>query len=479
VSVPTVLVADDSPLVRRMLEKMLESAGLQVMTAEDGLEALEKASAEDVGLVILDVAMPRMNGYQTCRLLKSEPTTHDLPVVILTTKDQAGDRYWGAETGADYYITKDAEPQRIVELVKNVLAERPRAPRERPASGGVRTSLDILSRVNQLLDRKLYEATLLSDLGRLARSTVPFDETFTAVMAVVARATDFMLGGMAFVEGDDVDLVFTLRRMTSAAAVESASSRVVQAVVQARGSAVGRVQSRLVVGEPLAGPEKSDLPELITVPVVTSGSVAGLLALAGTPALRPTPETQAFLASLASQAHIVLENSRLFERVREMAIRDSLTALFNHRHILELVALAVERADRYQEPVSAIMADIDHFKGVNDEHGHLAGDALLRELAVVLRDSVRAVDAVGRYGGEEFLILLPHTGYDEARLLAERIRARVQACAFRVADRTHRLTLSMGVFSCPSPLVSTAAELVREADRALYRAKGTGRNKVK
>lgn len=476
-SVQTVLVADDSPLVRRMLEKMLESAGLGVVTAEDGLEALDKASAEDVALVILDVAMPRMNGYQACRLLKSEPTTRDLPVVILTTKDQAGDRYWGAETGADYYITKDAEPQRIVELVKNVLAER--APRARPVGGGGRTSVDILSRVNQLLDRKLYEATLLSDLGRLARNTVQFDETFAAVMAVVARATEFTLGGMAFVEGDDVDLVFTLRRPAAEAAVESVSSLVVQAVVQARGSAVGRVQSRLVAGEPLAGPAKSELPQLITVPVLTSGRVAGLLALAGGAALRPSPETQAFLESLASQAHIVLENSRLFERVREMSIRDSLTALYNHRHILALVAQAVERADRYQEPVSVLMADIDHFKAVNDDHGHLTGDALLRELAVLLRDCVRSVDAVGRYGGEEFLILLPHTGYDEGRLLAERIRSRVQACAFRVADRTHRLTLSMGVFSCPSPLVSTAADLVREADRALYRAKGTGRNKVR
>ena len=139
----------------------------------------------------------------------------------------------------------------------------------------------------------------------------------------------------------------------------------------------------------------------------------------------------------------------------------------------------MERADRYQEPVSVLMADIDHFKAINDENGHLTGDALLRELATVLLDSVRSVDAVGRYGGEEFLVLLPHTAYEEALMLAERIRARVQACAFRVGERTHRMTLSLGVFSCPSPLVSSAADLVREADRALYRAKNAGRNRVK
>jgi twitching motility two-component system response regulator PilH len=108
-SKPSILIADDSPLVLRMIQKMLEEAGFGVVTARDGLEAIEKAVAEDVRLVIMDVMMPRMNGYQACRLLKTEPLTHHLPVVILTSRDQAGDRFWGLETGADYYITKDSE----------------------------------------------------------------------------------------------------------------------------------------------------------------------------------------------------------------------------------------------------------------------------------------------------------------------------------------------------------------------------------
>ena len=120
--VPRVLIADDSPLVLRLIEKMLAAAGYSVLTARDGLEAIEKAMAEGVDLVILDVMMPRMNGYQACRLLKTEPTTKAVPVVILTSKDQAGDRFWGLETGADYYITKDSDPQRILELVKNILS---------------------------------------------------------------------------------------------------------------------------------------------------------------------------------------------------------------------------------------------------------------------------------------------------------------------------------------------------------------------
>ena len=144
---PAILIADDSPLVLRMIQKMLEEAGYRVVTARDGLEAIEKAVAEDVRLVILDVMMPRMNGYQACRLLKTEPLTHDLPVVILTSRDQAGDRFWGLETGADYYITKDSEPHRILDLVRNILAQddqpsRGAAPstRSAPASTSSRAS---------------------------------------------------------------------------------------------------------------------------------------------------------------------------------------------------------------------------------------------------------------------------------------------------------------------------------------------------
>ena len=138
-STPKVLIADDSPLVLRMIEKMLSGAGCEVVAARDGLEAIEKAVAEDVQLVILDVMMPRMNGYQACRLLKTEPTTRHLPVVILTSKDQAGDRFWGLETGADYYITKDSDPHRIQELVRNILAGeagRPAPGAGRPADPG-------------------------------------------------------------------------------------------------------------------------------------------------------------------------------------------------------------------------------------------------------------------------------------------------------------------------------------------------------
>jgi diguanylate cyclase (GGDEF)-like protein len=189
-------------------------------------------------------------------------------------------------------------------------------------------------------------------------------------------------------------------------------------------------------------------------------------------------EGRAFLTQLANQAHIVVENSRLFERVQNLAIRDSLTGLFNHRHTMELLGREVERSVRYPGGVSALMLDIDHFKKVNDEHGHLAGDAVLREVARLLRGALRTVDSVGRYGGEEFLVLLPQTPPDEARRTGERIRQQIGDHVFRVGTRELRVTVSVGVATWESGGAQSAEGLIREADQALYRAKEAGRNRV-
>jgi two-component system cell cycle response regulator len=475
---PKVLIADDSPLVLRMVEKLLTEAGLRVITAKDGLEALDKAVTDDVDLVILDVMMPRMNGYQACRLLKSEPSTSAVPVVILTSKDLEGDRFWGLETGADYYITKDSEPQRIVDLVKNILAAEDDRPRARPE--GRRSSLDILSNVNDLLDRKLYEATILSEIGRVARGLVEFDQSFAAVMTLVGRVVDFAVGGMAFVEEEDLDVVLMVRRPATPAVVEEVKARLLDAVVREHGGATpARVQARLLT--PAGGPsgvEEKTLDGFAAIPVTNNDRLAGLLAVGGRRVARMTADTETFLGQVANQAYIVVENSRLFARVRNLSIRDSLTDLYNHRHVMELVSVEFSRVGRYQESFSLLMIDVDDFKKVNDEYGHPAGDAVLKELARIIKETVRGVDVVGRYGGEEFVAVLPHTLHDEAVETAERIRSRIHAHVFPAGDREVHVTVSVGVASYPSTNVDSPSTLIREADKALYSAKEAGRDRV-
>ena len=278
VAAPRILIADDSPVVVKMLSDMLTSAGFGVLEARDGLEAVQKAMAEPVDLVILDVMMPRLNGYQACRVLKGEPATRDVPVVILTSRDQSGDRFWGLQTGADHYLTKDSTPGAILDLVRRVFSGPARPPRPKgPATAS--TPVDLLSRANDLLDRKLYEATILSEIGLVSRSLGQPEETFSSVMGLVGRVVDFTVGGMAFLEADTLDLALQLSRPVSAAVVEEAKVRLQEVAARDHGGSFTTVRAR-VAGPPdgAAGPEETSLGAFACFPVVTYHAVSGILA---------------------------------------------------------------------------------------------------------------------------------------------------------------------------------------------------------
>ena len=251
--------------------------------------------------------------------------------------------------------------------------------------------------MNELLDRKLYETTILSEIGRVARKMVSIDETFASVMSLVAQVVDFTIGGMVFIEGTELEMVFTLHRTAAPPVLEDMKARVLRVVsTLGKSPSFTRVQVRLLPSEGgTSGPIDTSLVAFAAFPIETNQRLTGLMVLGGRTVEKLDDEGRAFLSQLANQAHIVVENSRLFERVQNLAIRDSLTGLFNHRHTMELLAREVGRAERYQGPVSALMLDIDHFKKVNDEHGHLVGDGVLRDVARLLRAALRTVDSRG------------------------------------------------------------------------------------
>ena len=166
------------------------------------------------------------------------------------------------------------------------------------------------------------------------------------------------------------------------------------------------------------------------------------------------------------------------EALREQATRDGLTGLWNRTAIFEILQNELARSGRSGEPLTVLMADLDGFKPVNDHFGHMAGDAVLRQVAARMRASVRRYDAVGRYGGEEFLMVLPGCELAGGLLLAERIRDAIGCESFRAGDAELKLTCSLGAACATPPAVPHADDLVREADAALYRAKGQGRDRV-
>jgi diguanylate cyclase (GGDEF)-like protein len=221
-------------------------------------------------------------------------------------------------------------------------------------------------------------------------------------------------------------------------------------------------------------PYEGIVKSFLSVPLVVSRETIGVINLCHS-------EEEAFdkgdlrlLALIANQASGAIQRLLLFDRIREMAITDDLTALYNRRHFQEALDREIERSRRYGTPFSLVFLDVDEFKRYNDAHGHPAGDQALKELAQILRGWARSTDLLARFGGEEFVILLPCTERGQAAVAAERLRRKIEAHAF---PRRKRLTVSVGVAAFPAD-GERGEELLALVDQALYRAKQAGRNRI-
>jgi two-component system, cell cycle response regulator len=302
-----ILVVDDHPDNVEIIQARLESRGYQVETAANGQQALECVTANPPHLVLLDVMMPLMDGYEVARRIKSDAALPFIPIILVTARDSTEDKVEGLDAGAEDYLTKPVNFPELEARVRSMLR---------------------IKRLQDELDQKNRE---LEEANR---------------------------------------------------------------------------------------------------------------------------------------------------QLRKLSITDGLTGLFNHRHIHELLHEEFERSRRSSEPVAVVMLDLDHFKNLNDTYGHPTGDVILFETAEILRDTAREIDMLGRYGGEEFVAVLPDSDEEAGVRFAERVRERVDAHVFRDGATEVRMTLSCGVAALPSPGVDSPSSLLKLADEALYRAKSGGRNQV-
>ncbi|MCS7187575.1 MAG: sensor domain-containing diguanylate cyclase [Armatimonadetes bacterium] len=216
----------------------------------------------------------------------------------------------------------------------------------------------------------------------------------------------------------------------------------------------------------------------LLIPVVTDENIIALIRLERSSRISFTTDELRFLEAVANQTALALEKAKLIAFLENLSITDELTGIANRRHFEWRLSEEVERARRYQYPLSALMLDLDHFKQVNDTYGHQVGDIVLQQIAQRLRRVLRRTDFLARYGGEEFIVLAPQTPADRALILAERLRQVIAESPITVSsDLQIRITISVGVAVFPEH-AQNGNELVRAADEALYKAKQTGRNKV-
>lgn len=480
-----ILLADDNKLVVKITSALLEGAGYEVSVAWDGLDAINKAYTEKPDLVILDIEMPKINGYQVCRLLKDDEYTSDIPIVMMTGRERQSDMFWGMKTGADAYVVKGFKPEQLLGVIAEQVEHGRRARRtgERPKDAPEKLSDEagVFTRVIDLLDSKLFQSTVLNELGSLASLNQDYRMTIRSVLEIMSRVVGNEIGAVMMLEEED--LIVYLNGAATPQDLEAFKKRVFESARECGWESTnpGRIEV-VVYGEEnlTTAPGEAPTRELscVELPLTAQKKVVGVLVLGHRAGAAFERSAADILGLVQNQVTIVVDNARLYELARRLAITDGLTKLFNHRFFQELFEKEYRRSDRYNTVFSLIMLDIDDFKKINDTYGHLCGDEILKSLGRLIRGCLRTMDVVARYGGEEFAILLPETAGPEAVQTAERIRRAVEENVFMGNERGLSITVSQGVATYPSPGVAGRFDVIAKADAALYEAKEAGRNRV-
>jgi two-component system cell cycle response regulator len=445
-----ILVVDDIEANVRLLQAKLAAEYYDVLTASDGLSALEIAARERPDLVLLDVMMPGMDGFETCRRLKEEPATRHIPVVLVTALDGRGDRITGLEAGADEFLNKPIDDIMLFARVKSltrlklVIDEL----RQREASG---RRIGVIAGAASRLGGGGGRVLIVDDHERQA-------QRIYAELAIEHRPV---------VESDPEKAHLTARGPVDLIIVNTTA--------------------RAFDGLRFAAQIRSDeatrhLPILGVIDTDDRQRLVKALDIGFNDILTRPIDPQELSARVRSQVRgkrytDFLRNN--LDHSLELAVTDQLTGLHNRRYMTGQLGALVARATRGGDPVSALMIDIDHFKKINDGFGHDIGDEVLREFAVRLASNVRAIDLPCRYGGEEFMVIMPDTSLEDAGRIAERIRRHVAGSPFRVPGGSEPLsvTISIGVATtCGAG--DTAEALLKRSDEAVYAAKAAGRNTV-
>ncbi|MFA5955850.1 PleD family two-component system response regulator [Hyphomicrobium sp.] len=447
-----VLIVDDILANVKLLEARLQAEYFDVLTANNGQQALDVLARESVDVVLLDVMMPGMDGFETCRRIKGSHDTHHIPVVMVTALDQPADKVLGLESGADDFLTKPVDDIALVTRVKN------------------------LARLKMLNDEMIMRASTGKEMG------IPDDGS-------LARALSARSGRVLLVDDHPrsaARLLEVLSRANDAQLEPDCQTALVRIAENNFDLLIVSLSMQGADGLRLCSQVRSlertrHLPVIMLVePGDEARLLRGLDMGVNDYLMRPIDQHE-LLARVKTQIrrkrHSDFLRHRLAETV-ELSITDSLTGLHNRRYMEGHLRTLVSEAIRTGRSLSMLVADIDHFKNVNDTYGHDVGDAVLKEFSVRLKRNTRGVDLACRLGGEEFVIIMPDTDLAHAYQVGERLRACVASDEFMIGDgRNIRMTASVGIGTLETP-DDTPAIMFKRADNALYTAKRRGRNRV-
>ncbi|MBS2019848.1 MAG: diguanylate cyclase [Deltaproteobacteria bacterium] len=473
-----ILLVDDSASARALLSMKLREKGHDVEEVPLAAEAAEMALGKPPDAVVTDLWMPGISGLQLCRLLRAEPATAHVPVVLLTASDDRRSRFWARHAGAAAYVTKTE-----IDRLTDVLADLTSSPMTRPPpalSPQVVTRGNVQERLSQLLDVSLFESTISGEVRALSQKAEELEQLFEGLAALASDVAGYRWLAL---ETDAVAaphvkyksrlFIHTHPDLREAAEREARDSLSVPPPPERRKPDEG--DTHFVTDKRAVEAEWSTPP--IVLPVRFGTAQIGQLALA--PARRgASHDDRRLMAMMAAELGGPLRMAALVAEARRLASTDTLTGLLNRRAFVERIDKARAASDKQLFPISVLLLDVDHFKKVNDTLGHDAGDAVLQGVARTLSSIARKSDFVARWGGEEFVLALTMTAEAGARVAAERVRRAIADAKYILpSGAEHKATASVGLASAESAEWQLD-DLLGRADKAMYSAKHRGRNRV-
>ncbi|WP_137151996.1 PleD family two-component system response regulator [Devosia sp. FKR38] len=447
-----VLIVDDIPTNVRLLEARLTAEYYDVVSATSGPQALAICDSQDVDIVLLDVMMPDMDGFEVCRRLKANPKTLHIPVLMVTALDQPSDRVKGLEVGADDFLTKPVDDMQLMARVKSLvrlksLTDELRARAMTGQQLAVEDSLRAMDRISTnggsilIIDTDQRHAERLKSYLTPEHDVDILTQPSDAVFQVTGAHYELALVSMAMADFDPLRVCSQIRTLEH--------TRHLPIILVAEEADKPKVVRALDLG----------VNDFISRPVERN-------------------ELAARVRTQIRRQRYALELRQSVTNTMALAVTDELTGLYNRRYFDRHLGMMLGKAQSQDRNMALMILDIDHFKSVNDTHGHDSGDVVLKEFAARLKRNIRGIDLACRFGGEEFVVLMPDTEYRQAESVAERVRQSIADRPFELGGgKTLAMTVSAGVTLNESG-ADTAESLVKRADVALYRAKREGRNRV-